>query len=263
MTTNATPTPSSAEHDAAMIAKVDANVAAAKVTPVAAAETPASTERPAWLPAEFETPEAFVEDYNAKKAAADAQPDAAAEAARTAEAAEAAKVAAGAGLNYDDLTAEYGTAGELSADSYAKLEAAGIPKNLVDSYIAGQQAIADSFEASVMDTAGGKSAFDAMSTWAGANLPKAEVAAFNRNIDAAVASGDLAAAKLAIAGLKAAYTEANGEAPKLLGGGNSNEGTDVFRSMEELKVAMRDPRYSRDPAYRSDVEAKLNRSKIM
>lgn len=258
MTTNATPTPSSAEHDAAMIAKVDANAAAAKAA--APAETPAaSAERPAWLPAEFETPEAFAEAYNTEKAAKAAAPDAAAQA----EAAAAAEVAASAGLNYDDLTAEYGASGELSADSYAKLEKAGIPKNLVDSYIAGQQAIADSFEASVMDTAGGKAEFDKMSTWAGANLPKAEVAAFNKNIDAAVAAGDLASAKLAIAGLKAAYTEANGSAPKLLGGGNSNEGTDVFRSMEELKVAMRDPRYARDPAYRSDVEAKLNRSKIM
>jgi hypothetical protein len=257
MTDNATPTPSSAEHDAEMIAKFEQN-SASKNPPAQEQQTEENSERPAWLPAEFDTPEAFAEAYNAQKAAAEATPDAASK-----EAEDAAKVAANAGLNYDDLTAEYSTSGELSADSYAKLEAAGIPRNLVDSYIAGQQAIADSFEASVMDTAGGKSEFDKMATWAGANLPKAEVAAFNRNIDAAVASGDLAAAKLAIAGLKAAYAEANGEAPKLLGGGSGGDSTDVFRSMEELKVAMRDPRYARDPAYRSDVEAKLNRSKIM
>lgn len=261
-TSNATPTPSSADHDAAMAAKFDANHAAATGTPAPAApeqQPEENSERPAWLPADFATPEDFVADYEAKKAALEAKPEAAA----NAEAEEAAKVAANAGLNYDDLTAEYGASGELSADSYAKLEAAGIPRNLVDSYIAGQQAIADTFEASVMDTAGGKAEFEKMATWAGSNLPKAEVDAFNRNIDAAVAAGDLAGAKLAIAGLKAAYAEANGTPPKLLGGGNGGDSTDVFRSMEELKVAMKDPRYARDPAYRSDVEAKLSRSKIM
>ena len=37
---------------------------------------------------------------------------------------------------------------------------------------------------------------------------------------------------------------------------------DVFRSQAQLVQAMSDPRYDTDPAYRSDVVEKLNRSDL-
>ena len=37
---------------------------------------------------------------------------------------------------------------------------------------------------------------------------------------------------------------------------------DVFRSQAQLVAAMSDPRYDNDPAYRSDVVEKLNRSDL-
>lgn len=254
MTDNASPTPSSAEHDAAMAAKFDSNVAAAKGE-APAVETPPA-ERPSWLPEGFDTPEAFRAEYDTLKAAkAEPVPQPNAE--------DAAQVAANAGLDYNALATEFDSSGELSADSYAKLEASGIPRSMVDAYIQGQVAIANQFESSVMETVGGKASFDQLTTWAGANLPKAEVESFNKSIDAAVAGGDLAQAKLLLAGLQSRFKDANGDEPNLLGGEGGNGEGDVFRSTAELTAAMRDPRYAKDPAYRRDVEQKLGRSKIM
>jgi len=43
-----------------------------------------------------------------------------------------------AGLDFASLESEYDTQGELSEDSFKKLEQAGIPRSAVDQYIAGQ-----------------------------------------------------------------------------------------------------------------------------
>lgn len=256
MSDNATPTPSSADHDAAMAAKFDQNNA--PKNPPADDNTPPA-ERPSWLPEGFNTPEEFAADYAKLKEAAPAPtPDPA-----NATAEDAAKIAADAGLDYTALSAKFDQTGSLEDSDYAALEAKGIPRSMVDAFIDGQMAIANQFESSVMETVGGKDSFDKITGWAASALPKADVEAFNRQIDAAVASGDLAGAKLALAGLKARWNDANGEAPNLIGGeGGGGEG-EVFSSTAQLTAAMRDPRYAKDPAYRREVEAKLSRSKIM
>ena len=54
-----------------------------------------------------------------------------------------------AGLNMDSLAEEYAKDGKLADGSYKSLEKAGIPKEYVDRFIAGQQAIADHQSATV------------------------------------------------------------------------------------------------------------------
>ena len=65
-----------------------------------------------------------------------------------------------------------------------------------------------------------------------------------------------------LAGIRAAYDEANGREGVMLTGKAVADKVDIFRSQAEVVAAMSDPRYDRDPAYRQDVFAKLERSEL-
>lgn len=163
-----------------------------------------------------------------------------------------------AGLNMDSLAEEYAKDGKLADKSYKSLEKAGIPKEYVDRFIAGQQAIADQQSASVKNMVGGAESYDAMSEWASNNLSETEKQAYNT----AVNSKDLEAVKLAVVGLKARYAQATGSEPKLVEGKASPSGEQGFDSWAQVTQAMSDPRYSKDPAYQAEVKNKLANSKI-
>ena len=163
-----------------------------------------------------------------------------------------------AGLNMDSLAEEYAKEGKLADKSYQSLEKAGIPKEYVDRFIAGQQAIADQQSASVKNMVGGAESYDAMSEWASNNLSETEKQAYNT----AVNSKDLEAVKLAVVGLKARYAQATGSEPKLVEGKASPSGEQGFESWAQVTQAMSDPRYSKDPAYQAEVKNKLANSKI-
>lgn len=255
MTDNATLTPSSQEHDQQMVETFEKGQK--PVTPPGdQQQTQPAADRPSWLPEKFDSPEKFAASYaelEAKLGAQSEQPT-------TPTPEQAAEAAKSAGFDMAALQSEYTTNGSLSADTYTKLEAAGFDKAAVDGYIAGQEALAANFRSSVLDSAGGEEAYGAMVQWASTNMSDSEIDAYDR----AVSSGDIDGAKMAVAALKARFTEANGSEPNLLNGGNSDGADgDVFRSVPELTAAMRDPRYASDPAYRADVEAKVRRSKAI
>lgn len=166
-----------------------------------------------------------------------------------------------AGLDFDALSKEFFDKGELSSETYDALAARGIPKEAVDSYVNGQQAIANQIRADILGKVGGEEKYVEMVSWASDNMSTDEVVAYN----AIMNSGDGTQIALAVEGLRSRFVTANGEQPQLLNGGsghNQNAG-DVFRSVAELTTAMKDPRYPTDPAYRNDVQLKLGRSKIM
>ena len=163
-----------------------------------------------------------------------------------------------AGLNMESLSEEYAKDGKLADGSYKSLEKAGIPKDYVDKFIAGQQAIADQQSTTVKDLVGGTQAYDSMSEWAGQNLSETEKTAYN----SAVNSKDLEAVKLAVVGLKARYSQATGSEPKLVEGKSSASGEQGFQSWAQVTQAMSDPRYAKDPAYQNEVKNKLANSKI-
>ena len=163
-----------------------------------------------------------------------------------------------AGLNMDSLAEEYAKDGKLADGSYKSLEKAGIPKEYVDRFIAGQQAIADQQSATVKNLVGGTEAYDSMSEWAGQNLTETEKQAYNT----AVNSKDLEAVKLAVVGLKARYAQSTGSEPTLVEGKASPSGEQGFASWAQVTQAMSDPRYAKDPAYQAEVKNKLANSKI-
>ncbi len=148
--------------------------------------------------------------------------------------------------------------GQLSEETYKKLEGIGLPRDLVDSYAAGQQALLQSEEAQIKGVAG--DSYDAMAEWANEHLPQEEIDAF----DEAVTSGTFSQAKLAGQGLYARYQNATGTTqPKLVQGAVSGTSTMPFKSMQELARAQSDPRYrSGDKAYHQEIDRRLAVSNI-
>jgi hypothetical protein len=252
-------------HDLAMAAKVDqlhASFQPAKEPATPPASQPVA--RPEHIPEKFwdaekgvakvdEMAKSYAELERGKAAPAAPPADPAAQAA--AEAAKAAG-AAGAGVDFTSFTNEFATNGKLGDESYAALEAKGIPKAVVDEFIASKQAAAEAATqvatSEAFELAGGKDAYSSMLNWAAVNLSPADAAAF----DTAVV-GDSASRKQAITSLKAQYSKAFGTPPKLVNGDGAAVNAEAFQSRAEVTAAMRDPRYKADAAYRATVERRI------
>ena len=168
------------------------------------------------------------------------------------------KAAESAGLNMQDLQSEFDNSGELKAESYQALEKAGIPKEYVDQFIAGQLAMRDNLVNDVKGVAGGDEAYAEMMQWASDNLSETEKSAYNN----AVNSNDIESIKLAVNGLKARYETANGIEPTLAKGKASPSTEGGYRSWAEVTEAMADPRYQKDIAYQDDVKRKIQNSNL-
>jgi hypothetical protein len=230
----------------------------------------ASTDdRPEWLPEKFKSAEDLAKAYGelekklgsrtqgdapAKEEPADDTEDESKSAEETAR-----EATEKAGLDFDDLSNSYWENGSLSDDQYAKLEKAGIPKALVDSYISGQQALLDATRSQVFNSVGGENNYNSMTEWASENLSKDEIRAYNN----AVNGGDITSAMMAVKGLKARFdAEVGFEPAREVKGETAKAGASVYRSIAELQVDMSNPKYQNDPAFRRDVERKLARSDI-
>lgn len=114
-------------------------------------------------------------------------------------------------------------------------------------------------ESTIMESIGGQESFSAVQTWARENLEAGELEAYNREVN----SGDYYRARNALQSLYFAFKENAGYEPDLIGGKLSGNSSDVFRSSQEVMVAMNDPRYLQDPAYTQDVQDKLLRSDVL
>lgn len=222
------------------------------------------TERPPWLPEKFKSAEDMANAYSEleKKLGQPASEEQQEEEPQQTEENENENDKPKAG-NYNEAVVEaskefFENDGQLSEETYQKLEKVGLPRDLVDSYAAGQQALLQSEEAQIKGVAGGE--YDQMAEWANEHLPSEEVDAF----DEAVTSGSVQQAKLAVQGLYARYQNATGSRPKtLVQGAVSGSSTMPFKSMQELARAQSDPRYrSGDKAYHQEIDRRLAVSNI-
>ena len=218
-----------------------------------------SEERPSWLPEKFESAEAMAEAYNNLESKLGEPKEEAAPEPETEEvpaAEEVEEVLSEKGVDFNTLSNEYAETGELSETTRKQLEEVGFSKEVVDSYIAGQEALASQLTSSVYEQVGGESQFTAMTEWAGDNLSASEVEAFNSAMD----SGNMGQVNLAVAGLQAQYVSAVGKEGIRLETRASTTTGDRYESQAQMMQAMADPRYASDPAYRNQVAAKLERS---
>jgi len=202
------------------------------------------TERPAWLPEKFATPEDLAKSYAELEKAAGK---------KEVPAKEVPAVSKTSAIDFNALTTEYEkNGGKLTDASLASLKELGFSKADVDTYIAGRQAQVASVVNAANTAAGGEDNLKAAMAWANVNLPAGEKEAFNT----ATATNDPARVKLAVQGLMASYTAAVGkDGNRIRGGELGGEGSGVqpFANLQQQIAAQSDKRYAEDPAFRQNV----------
>lgn len=211
-------------------------------------------DRPEWLPEKFKSAEDMAKSYtelekkfsSGNKEEAPAEPEASTEEPPT--------------TSNNELTKfsdEFAAKGELSEDSFSELEKMGYPKEMVDTYLAGVKSSETADVNAVMDIVGGDEGYNDLTGWAKDNMPTKELELYNSMV-----AGSTDNAKMAVEWLMSKRESAEGSEPNLVQGKPQGITRDAFRSTAEVVEAMKDPRYKKDSAYRSDVEAKIGRSNI-
>ena len=162
----------------------------------------------------------------------------------------------------NEASQEYAQQGKLTEETFEKL-AQMDSKDLLEAYMQVQSnpQVEDFTAEQVTDIqnfVGGEEQYNGLIGWAAENMPENFVQAFDNLVN--VGNPDMI--KLAVVGMQAAFQEANGYEGRMLSGKPAQTQQDVFRSQAEVVAAMSDPRYDRDPAYRQDVFAKLERSDL-
>ena len=162
---------------------------------------------------------------------------------------------------------EYESKGELSAETLAQFEQMS-SKELIQAYFEYEASLPamDAPQAvelsqgdinSIQNSVGGEAAYQQLVGWAAQNFSQSEIQAFDNVVD----SGNVDAINLALAGLKARYTDANGYEGSMIQG-KAAAPADTFKSQAEVVRAMSDPRYDKDPGYRDEIMQKLARSDL-
>ena len=118
--------------------------------------------------------------------------------------------------------------------------------------------ISEADASALKNMVGGEQQYEQLMQWATENLDEAEIDRF----DAVIDSGDVNAAYYAIQALSYKYGDAVGVEGKLVQGKAPTESSRGYKSQAEVVAAMQDPRYDRDPAYRQEVMAKLEKSNV-
>jgi len=166
--------------------------------------------------------------------------------------------------------------GQISDETFAALEQAGIPREVAETYAQNAQAELDKAYAqaaqedageaqelqTIVDNLGGPEALRSVQEWAGKNLSKEE----QDYVDNIAENGSVQDIGFLYKQLQARQQAAANTPAKedqlVKGQGVVQNATDVYRSREEMLRDQKDPRYKSDPAFRSRVYAKLSRSRI-
>lgn len=175
---------------------------------------------------------------------------------------DAVKIATEKGIDFRSLENEFASTGNLSEDTFKMLNDKGIPREMVEQFIAGQQARTVAIRNEILQSVGGEEKYTEIVNWAKNNLSDNEIASYNK----AMNTNDKGIIDLAVNGLKAKFIDANGQAPKLVTGKSPSSGNtsslQPFKSMQQYIEAMKDPRYQKDGVYRDEVYKRLNVSNL-
>ena len=205
--------------------------------------------RPNWLPEKFKSAEDMAKAYSEleKKQSTETTDEPNMQQMRA---------DAEASQGMDKFYSEYQEQGSLSEKSYEELNKMGLDKSLVDGYIAGQEAIANTEVQTVHNLVGGTDNYNKVIEYAKGNLNEAEQNAFNETLE----TGSIEQVKFAVQAI-ASRAGVNAEQPQTMINGDSIEtNSDIFESSAQVIDAMNDPRYAKDPAFRKLVEEKIARS---
>lgn len=164
-----------------------------------------------------------------------------------------------AGLDFNELSNKFWENDGIDDSDYEALEKAGIPRHLVDDYIAGAKAQIELAQYQAFNEVGGQQAYSDMIQWASKNLTEAEIALYDQSVNSPNSEVRMGAIK----GLKARYRDSVGFEPtNTFEGSTRGTSEGVYESMAQVMADMRKPEYNKDPAFRAKVERKLARSNI-
>lgn len=167
------------------------------------------------------------------------------------------ETAKAAGLDYDALSKKFTANGKLDDADFAAFAKIGIPRSYVEQYLADGVVAQEARTAAALTSSGFTSeTFAVAAKWAGEGkgLTDPELKAFND----AVNSPDPARQKQALAFLNHKHELSQGKAPKLMDAdGGAPGGVIPYASKAQWQAEINDPRYSKDPAWRAQVVARL------
>lgn len=161
------------------------------------------------------------------------------------------------------MKAEYEKGGKLSEKSYEALGKVGYSKAFVDSYMAGQEAVAERYVQAIMNHVGGAENFNKITKHIAATAPDVAVAfdaALERNDVATIrALLDSAASQMRQSPASKAPKRniANAAKPAKPASTKAANKVEGFANRQDMVKAMSDPRYGRDADYRKQVELKV------
>lgn len=259
----------SPEHINQMLAAVDTPVETNDAGFVSNDSIVTQEGRPAWLPDKFDSPEAMARAYSELETrfhSSDEQLQQLESQANYEQQAQEVmetpphmvdQMLDERGLDFSVFQQEYNETGQLSEDAYLALQEAGIEAQMVDTWIQGQEAVADQQIDSIYNMVGGEQAYNGMLEWAGNNLQPWEMDAFNDQIESLDANS-----MFAVQGLMARMQNDEGSPPMLYQGEPSPYSAPKYDSLAQLTSAMSDPRYSSDPAFRMEVTNRLKNSEL-
>jgi len=154
-----------------------------------------------------------------------------------------------------------GEISEETIDELAQMDSKDLIREYVKYYAQSQQqvqaqATSEADAKAIVDSVGGEQAYGEMVNWAAQNLSQDEIDAYNNVTN----SGNTAAIKFAVEAMANRYANSEGYEAPMVTGRKSAPSVQGYRSNAELARDIADPRYSTDPAFRADVEARLARS---
>ena len=173
-----------------------------------------------------------------------------------------------AGLDMADLMWQADNGGDISEHYDALAQAVGVPRQVVENYVAkaqieadGAVELSDAEQTAIVNEIGGREAFDSLAKWArdGGGMTEAELDDYN----AIEQSGNVAAIRWALKAMQAKRAQSQPSEPKLIRGQAPAETKRAFKSNAEALEAMnkRDSRGRR--LYDVDSEYQRQYAEIM
>jgi Phage T7 capsid assembly protein len=158
-----------------------------------------------------------------------------------------------AGLDWNELVGKVSTRGGLDDGDYAALGTAGIPRPIVDNYLALVQNENARQTELANQHVGGEARMNELLGWAADHLPPAEIATYNQMLstrDGWRAALDVITAKMA------ASSKTAGE-PRLSAGVSARSDQGGYTSKAAMLRDMGSPRYQTNPAFRDQVARRM------
>lgn len=158
------------------------------------------------------------------------------------------------GFDYNELLEEYEENGDLTKETREKLSKIGISGEVLDKFIEGQHALAETERNKLAECIGGRANYDEVLKWSGENLEQDEITSINKVTDKNIL-------KIILKDLKNRMEEKEGKLPEYTKGEGGKGAKDIYHSQAEMFEDIKNPKYKKDEFYRATVQKKITASR--